>query len=188
MSPQELLESILEPSPDRMGFEERITLQSVSYQYSSGHVPVVLDIDVEIPKGSKVAFVGSTGAGKSTLVDIIVGLLIPQQGELAVDGSSITPERVPSWLRLVAYVPQEVFLYDATVTENIAFGLEPEQIDRDRVRQVAAIAQLDRFVTEEMPTTPKAPSASNSGRRASGPSRSIFVSATRKGVRASSSE
>lgn len=150
MAGEAVIGSILERAPARMELQDRITLRSVSFQYSAGQIPVVTDIDVEIPRHSRVAFVGSTGAGKSTLVDIIVGLLVPQAGDLSVDGVPITPDNAASWLRLVAYVPQEVFLYDATVTENIAFGLEPEAIDLDRVRQAARIAQLDEFIAEEM--------------------------------------
>jgi ABC-type multidrug transport system fused ATPase/permease subunit len=98
-----------------------------------------------------VAFVGATGAGKSTLADLIVGLLVPQAGDLRVDDVVVTSGNVVSWLQLVAYVPQEVFLYDATVAENIAFGVEPEGIDWERVRRAARIAQLDGFIVEEMP-------------------------------------
>ena len=151
MAGEAVLESILDVSPTRLELRRAISLESVSYQYGSGQVPVVTDIDVEIPRHGRVAFVGSTGAGKSTLVDIIVGLLVPQEGELSIDGVTISSDNVASWLRLVAYVPQEVFLYDATVTENIAFGVEPEAIDSGRVREAAGIAQLDSFISEEMP-------------------------------------
>jgi ABC-type multidrug transport system fused ATPase/permease subunit len=152
MAGEAVIETILEPEPARMDMRDRISLRSVSFQYSAGQLPVVSDIDIEIPRRSRVAFVGSTGAGKSTLVDIVVGLLMPQKGDLCVDDVPINSDNVASWLRLVAYVPQEVFLYDATVTENIAFGLEPEEIDGQRVREAARIAQLDSFIAEEMPS------------------------------------
>jgi ATP-binding cassette subfamily C protein len=144
------IESVLDPKPEKLEFEHQIWLKSISFQYRAGRQPVVEDIDVKIPKQSRVAFVGATGSGKTTLVDIVVGLLAPQQGCLQIDDSTIDAANLASWLELVAYVPQEVFLYDATVTENIAFGLEPDQIDLARVQAAARIAQLDDFVSRDL--------------------------------------
>ena len=144
------IESVLDPKPEKLGFEHQIWLKSISFQYRAGRQPVVEDIDVKIAKQSSVAFVGSTGSGKTTLVDIVVGLLAPQDGSLQVDDTTIDSANLASWLELVAYVPQEVFLYDATVTENIAFGLEPDQIDLARVQAAARIAQLDDFVSRDL--------------------------------------
>lgn len=97
-----------------------------------------------------VAVVGTTGAGKATLVDVILGLLTPGSGTLDVDGVALTPETLPRWQRQIGYVPQAIFLTDDTVARNIAFGLSDSEIDMDAVRRAARIAQIDRFIEEDL--------------------------------------
>src|SRR5690606_11936176 len=95
--------------------------------------------------------VGVTGSGKTTVADLHLGLLRPTSGQILVDGIPITPENVRAWQRRIGYVPQQIFLSDATIAENIAFGVPAHEIDLDAVRYAAKIANLDRFVTSELP-------------------------------------
>jgi ATP-binding cassette subfamily B protein len=97
---------------------------------------------MRIAKGSRVGFIGTTGSGKSTLLDIIMGLLQPSEGQLRVDGQPITEANAGLWQRRIAHVPQSIYLSDASIAENIAFGVPREDIDMERVRQAAAKAQM----------------------------------------------
>ena len=94
---------------------------------------------------------GATGSGKSTTVDIILGLLEPQKGTLEVDGQVITKQNSRSWQRSIGYVPQSIFLADDTVAANIAFGVEPKDINQEAVEKAAKIANLHNFVSDELP-------------------------------------
>lgn len=132
-----------------MKFDDEITLHSVSYQYESSGVPVLNEISLEIKKGQKCAFVGSTGCGKSTLVDVMVGLLPPTGGELKVDSESITNENTYNWQKCIAYVPQDVFLFDDTIAANIALGIKKELIDEAKLKRATRLAQVDEFIDTE---------------------------------------
>ena len=94
---------------------------------------------------------GATGAGKTTLVDIILGLLRPQAGRMLVDGVPINSDNLRSWRRTIGYVPQHIYLTDGSIRENIAFGIPAGQVDDARIREAAAIARLDQFVEQELP-------------------------------------
>ncbi len=131
------------PVQQCMEFDRAIELDDVSFQYqgaSSG--TVINNLSLSIPKGSKVGFIGSTGSGKSTLLDIIMGLLQPTKGKLKIDGVPVTEMNQRAWQAHVAHVPQAIFLADATIAENIAFGVPPEKIDHERVRIAAEKAQI----------------------------------------------
>ncbi|WP_309065053.1 ABC transporter ATP-binding protein [Microbacterium sp.] len=119
-----------------------LELQGVSFGYP-GHedTPAVHDIDLRIPMGSSVALVGSSGAGKSTLVDILLGLLVPQQGTIRLDGRDLT-DVLAAWRTRVGYVPQDVSLFDGTVAQNVALAWDDHEIDFDRVRTSLERAQL----------------------------------------------
>ena len=135
-----------ELGPDPLPFEKAIVFDNVRFRYSSAG-PWVLDgIDLVIPKGSRVGFVGRTGSGKSTALDLLMSLLEPTQGDILVDGQSIRSELRRAWQRTIAHVPQSIYLADTTVTENIAFGVAKEQIDLNRVRQAAIQAQMVDFI------------------------------------------
>lgn len=125
-----------------MCFERTIRLAKVGFQYTNSTPMVLSDIDFEIPKGSRIGFIGTTGSGKSTLLDIIMGLLQPTQGALLVDGVSINMKNCRTWQSHIAHVPQAIFLADTTVAENIAFGILPEMIDYERVRNAAFGAKI----------------------------------------------
>jgi ABC-type multidrug transport system fused ATPase/permease subunit len=143
---QPLPEELLQPAPARLPFHKAIRLDAVSFRYTSDG-PWVLDgLDLTILKGARVGFVGSTGSGKSTTLDLLMGLLMPTQGELLVDGKPITGKRLRAWQRSIAHVPQNIYLADTTLAENIAFGVPLEAIDLGRVQQAASQAQIADFI------------------------------------------
>ena len=102
--------------------------------------------NLEIAKGARVGFVGSTGSGKSTALDLLMGLLVPTDGKLLVDGQHISDNRLTAWQRSIAHVPQSIYLADTTLAENIAFGVPAENIDMKRVRQAAKQAKIADFI------------------------------------------
>jgi ATP-binding cassette subfamily B protein len=107
----------------------------------------VLDgLDMSIPKGARIGLVGSTGAGKSTALDLLMGLLLPTEGEILVDGEAVVGKRIRAWQTTIAHVPQSIYLADTTVAENIAFGVAREAIDLERVKRAARRAQIAEFI------------------------------------------
>ncbi len=138
-----------EPAPDPLDIRESVTLEGVRFRYSDDGPWVLDDIDLTIPKGSRVGFVGSTGSGKSTTLDLVMGLLEPTEGAVLVDGEPIERTRLRAWQRSIAHVPQFIFLSDTTWTENIAFGIDPDAIDMDRVREAARQAQIADFIESD---------------------------------------
>ena len=145
------LAEIHKTAPAPMQPKREIALDQVTYHYPRATQSALADITLTIPVGSSVGLVGSTGAGKTTLVDVILGLLRPTKGAITVDGEPVTNENLRAWQAALGYVPQDIFLTDATVTENIAFGIDPEQIDPEQVERCARMAQVHDFVTQEMP-------------------------------------
>jgi ATP-binding cassette subfamily B protein len=118
----------------------------VRFRYTNDG-PWVLDgLDLTIPKGARVGLVGSTGSGKSTALDLLMGLLNPTEGELLVDAQSIIGNRIRAWQRTIAHVPQSIYLADTTLAENIAFGVSRDAIDLRRVQQAARQAQIAEFI------------------------------------------
>jgi ABC-type multidrug transport system fused ATPase/permease subunit len=108
-------------------------------------------MDLSIPAHSTVGFVGATGSGKTTTVDVILGLLEPQEGSLSVDGQSITAANHRRWQRAIGYVPQHIYLADDSVAANIAFGMNARDIDHKSVERAAKIAHLHEFVSNDLP-------------------------------------
>ena len=132
----------LKPIP----FEKEIKLDNVSFRYTE-EAPIVLkDISVTIKKGERVGFVGKTGSGKSTMLDIIMGLLSPSSGQLIVDHQSINIQNRSAWQSHIAHVPQNIFLSDTSVAENIAFGVSLEKINYKRVREASKKAQIAELI------------------------------------------
>jgi len=127
-------------------FQNEIRFEHVWFRYGDEGPWVLNDINLSIPKGGRVGFVGSTGSGKSTALDLLMALLEPTEGNILVDGLSINSEQRRSWQRNIAHVPQSIYLADATIAENIAFGVPPRQIDMDRVRSAAKEAQISEFI------------------------------------------
>ena len=132
-------------------FNKSITLNHIHYNYPNTSRTALKDISLNIPAQSRVAFVGTTGSGKTTTVDIILGLLEPQQGTLEVDGQAITQNNNRAWQRSIGYVPQHIYLADDTVSANIAFGIEQKEINLEAVERAAKIANLHDFVIDELP-------------------------------------
>ena len=129
-----------------MSFEDRIDFKGLNFHYAEDEPEVLSDINLTIPKGSRVGIVGKTGSGKSTLMDILMGLLEPTGGRIRVDGKAIDAENQNYWRQRIAHVPQHIYLSDASITENIALGVSPERIDMDRVRRAAHQAQIAEFI------------------------------------------
>lgn len=129
-------------------FGSAVALREIFFRYSS-EAPWVLDgLDLTVRKGQHVGFVGSTGSGKSTALDVLMGLLPPTQGQICVDGKPIEGGDIRAWQKTIAHVPQSIYLADSTLAENIAFGIPRDQIDMARVREAAARAQISQFVED----------------------------------------
>ena len=126
-------------------FDRQIALEGITYRYPNSSRDVVLDLSLSIEKGESIAFIGKSGAGKTTLVDIILGLLVPQYGDLKVDGISIYQD-LRAWKNLIAYIPQSIFLIDDSIEKNIAFGVPDHLIDRDKLARAIEVAQLTEVI------------------------------------------
>jgi len=135
-----------DPLPLRQG----LRAEALSFRYGSSQPEVLHAVDLEIRRGQRVGFIGSTGSGKSTLIDLLMGLLSPSAGRILIDGVDLhnkaNPERLLAWRAAIAHVPQMIYLADRTVAENIAFGLPTQHIDMVRVRQAAQQAQIASFI------------------------------------------
>lgn len=132
----------MENLPTPMPFSRQIELDEVYFSYSSQESWVLSGINLIIPRGSRVGFIGTTGSGKSTLLDIVMGLLAPKSGKLCIDGTVVDEANYRAWQAHIAHVPQTIYLTDATIAENIAFGLASNQIDHTRVRWAAQQARI----------------------------------------------
>lgn len=130
----------------RGGPQREIRLRDVSFRYAADRSPALTGFSLRIPAGSAVGFVGANGSGKTTLVDMLAGLLIPTTGHVEVDGVVLDRTSRGAWQSAIAYVPQQVFLLDATVAENIALGVPPDRIDRERLRSAIKLARLTECV------------------------------------------
>lgn len=141
----EIKESTQKDNVDQYEFNREIQINKISYRYPGTENDVIHDVSFCIPKGKTVAFIGSSGAGKTTTADIILGLLIPQKGEIMVDDWSAF-EHMNSWHRMLGYIPQSIYLCDDTICNNIAFGVKEEEIDLRAVEKALKKAQLYDFV------------------------------------------
>jgi ATP-binding cassette subfamily B protein len=130
------------PEKAALPFQHAIELKYLAFRYSPDTPWVLQNIDLTIAKGSRVGFIGSTGSGKSTLIDIVMALLPPTEGALVIDDETITLENQRTWQQHIAHVPQSIFLADSTIAENIAFGIPADKIDQQRVRLAAQQAQI----------------------------------------------
>lgn len=134
-----------------MDFKEKMEFKAIQFAYPGSEEMVLNSLTLCISAKTTVGFAGSTGAGKTTLIDIILGLFFPKNGEFLVDGKTIDKNNIRSWLRTVGYVPQQIFLSDQTVRQNIAFGLHEDFIDDESVERAARIAHLHDFILTELP-------------------------------------
>jgi len=134
-----------------LSFNKSITLKNVHYNYPNASRSALKDINLTIPIKSTVGLVGATGSGKTTTVDIILGLLEAQKGTLEIDGKIITKQNKRSWQKAIGYVPQHIYLTDDTISANIAFGVEIEDINQEAVEKASKIANLHEFIIDELP-------------------------------------
>jgi ABC-type multidrug transport system fused ATPase/permease subunit len=138
--------SLARKSIQKLKFKKEIQLKRLEFRYSQSLPLVLEDITLRIRKGDKIGFIGKTGSGKSTLLDIIMGLLHPTAGSLSIDGTDINGINITSWQANIAHVPQSVFLADATIAENIAFGVDPSNISDAMVKIAASKAQISDII------------------------------------------
>jgi ATP-binding cassette subfamily B protein len=134
------------PLPQRIKFNENIEIKNLSFRYNNESNLVLNNINLKILKGSKVGFIGKTGSGKSTLLDIIMALIEPTSGSFEVDGVKINNNNFRSWQVRIAHVPQAIYLSDATILENIAFGVPINEIDLKRAMDAAEKAQISQTI------------------------------------------
>lgn len=140
-----------EPANTKLTLSQRIEIDQVCYRYPGQSQGGLKAVSFAIEVGSTVGIVGGTGAGKTTLVDLLLGLLTPQSGQILLDGIPLSAKNTRNWQANIGYVPQNIFLLDASIAHNIAFCLPANRIDMDRVRVVAQQAQLDEFIEGELP-------------------------------------
>ena len=136
------------PSTQKQSFQNKIEIENIVYFYPNSDKSVLKDISLSIKKGESIGFIGQSGAGKSTMADIILGLLTPKSGDIRVDNQSIY-SNLQAWQKNIGYVPQSIFLTDDSLRRNIAFGLNDNEIDDKQVWNVLKLAQLDEFVKEQ---------------------------------------
>ena len=130
-------------------FNDKIVFNNISFSYNARDKEILNSVNFIINKGDKVGLIGKTGSGKTTLIDILIGLLIPTSGEIFIDGINLK-KNITSWRSSVAYVPQNIFLTDSSIAENIAFGIDPNSIDLERLKESAKKAQIKDFI-ESLP-------------------------------------
>ena len=130
---------------------ESIALKDVTYLYPRSQMAAVQNLTITIPARTTVGLVGSTGSGKTTTIDIILGLLPPSSGQLVIDGTPIAQDNLRAWQRNLGYVPQQIYLAADTIAANIAFGVPRDQIDMEGVARAAQVANVHEFVTNELP-------------------------------------
>jgi len=149
------------PAPARgvqtsIAFETDLTLQNIGFRYTREGPRVLQSVELKVAKGQRIGIMGVTGSGKSTLLDIVMGLLQPTEGVLAIDGIALDAGNQRDWQRHIAHVPQAIYLADGTVQENIAFGVPKDEIDVARVSEAARQAQLADLI-ESWPTKYETP-------------------------------
>ncbi len=145
----DITESFQRLDSGTLTFQDKVVIDDISYTYPGASFNALANISLTINRGESIALVGKSGAGKTTLVDVILGLLIPQSGDIRVDGFSIY-QNVRSWQNLVGYIPQSIFLTDDTIARNIAFGVPDSQIDPQRLDRAIRSAQLTELI-EQLP-------------------------------------
>jgi ABC-type multidrug transport system fused ATPase/permease subunit len=148
---RDLLPPLPETPATPLPFLDRVELDNLGFQYPASGAASLQGISLTLKAGTTLGIVGSTGAGKTTLVDLFLGLLTPGTGEIRVDGTAVTPQNLRAWQADLGYVPQDIFLLDASVAENIALGMKAEDIDMAQVREAARMAQILDFVETQMP-------------------------------------
>ena len=146
------LKHIEKDSTQYLKFEHSIRLENISFAYPNRmESPILNNFSLEVKKNASLGIVGKSGSGKSTLMDIMLGLLFPQQGKVYIDDVELTADNITQWRDLVGYVPQNIYLADKSIAENIAFGVAKIDIDLKRVEFVARQAQINDFIQSQLP-------------------------------------
>jgi len=127
-----------------------LKLEEITFSYPGTEIPVIHNLNIRINAKTSVAFVGETGAGKTTIADLILGLLRPDRGRILVDDEEIIDDNLKQWQRNLGYIPQDIFLQDDTVTRNIAFGIPDDKIEIEAIERAAKIANIHNFIVKEM--------------------------------------
>ncbi|MDM8539256.1 ATP-binding cassette domain-containing protein, partial [Desulfobacterales bacterium HSG17] len=127
-------------------FVNSIKFENVCFSYQADGVEIIQDLSFKINKGETIGIIGTSGSGKSTLVDLIIGLLKPVKGTIYIDHQRLSNDNLASWLKITGYVPQSPYIYDETIAENIAFGVDHKTIDRTLIRKCCTMASMDDFV------------------------------------------
>lgn len=135
-----------QPAPAPLGLRQGVRFEAVRFRYAPDARWVLDGLSLSIPRGVRMGVTGETGSGKSTLTDLLMGLLEPTEGTIAIDGRPLTRDRIRGWQRSIAHVPQSMYLADSSIAENIAFGIRPRDIDMSRVKRAAGQAQISGFV------------------------------------------
>jgi len=143
---QEMPDYVDSPASEQMKFNHEIEINKLSFSYSEESSRVIRDVSLTIPKGSCVGFIGETGSGKSTLIDIIMGLLSPSSGIIKIDGTKLTKKNAREWQSNIAHVSQSIFLSDCSIKENIAFGIPLNKIDQSKIESSVNKVKLKRLV------------------------------------------
>lgn len=156
-------------------FKKEVNLKGLIYNYPNSKLSALKNIKLNIVKNKKIGIVGKTGSGKTTLVDIILGLLEPQQGTVEVDGVVLNRDNIRSWQRSLGYIPQDVYLADDTIANNIAFGVDPINIDKDMVIYCAKVANIHEFIINELPLGYETMSGENGVRLSGGQCQRIAI-------------
>ena len=139
--------SYIQLSPAKpMVFQNAITLKDLCFRYTPEAPWIIRNLNLEISKGTRVGFVGVTGSGKSTLLDLVMGLLTPTKGELLIDNVAVNSQNTRAWQAHISHVPQAIYLSDSSIVENIAFGVQRDLIDMQRVKEAARRAQIDQNI------------------------------------------
>ncbi len=131
-------------------FNHTLELGYLHFSYNNTDESIIDNLNIKISKGETIAFVGSTGSGKTTLVDMIVGLLSPTNGNIKVDNIPLTPANAQGWQQQLAYVPQEVFLFDDSVLNNLTFGHDKKEVDFERLEKATRLANIHRFIVDQL--------------------------------------
>ena len=131
--------------------KEELLIENITFSYPDSKYPVINNLSLSIKANTSIAFVGSTGAGKSTAIDIILGLLEPCNGHIKIDGTTLNKTNMKSWQKLIGYVPQVIFIADDTIAKNIALGLKQVDIDYERIKLVSKLANLHDFIVKDLP-------------------------------------
>jgi ATP-binding cassette subfamily C protein len=132
-------------------FKNELRLDGISFSYPGAISPIIRDFSLLIRKNESIGIAGFSGSGKSTLVDLILGLHTPDKGELLLDGEPLSGASMNSWRRMIGYVPQDIYMLDASIEENIAFGVDPAAVDQAALRKAAEGAQILEYIERDLP-------------------------------------